>query len=342
MFDFLLMWITVNPSPIMFRIPLIDHPIAWYGAIFATAFYVGYKLFIWMYKRHLLNSVIIPKEYKNIYVPQDFKLTSKQQALFDFYAERGKETDTLKKYFYIETKHPDKLESIDKKAVKFSESALVYILLATVIGARLAHIIFYRDIMEFVTNPIEIIKTWEGGLASHGGVAAILLASYLVVRKHKNLTFFGFMDLLCIPGIFVCAWIRIGNFINQEILGSQTSMPWGIIFKHPADGGAIVPRHPIQLYEFVLYMTVFALLFALWNKRTYKKTPGLYIGLCMAISFSVRFFLEFLKVPQSVYDNGGFLQVGQYLSLPMVLVGLACIYFAINRKVDLDKKLSEF
>jgi phosphatidylglycerol---prolipoprotein diacylglyceryl transferase len=341
----LLAWITINPNPIVFKIPFIEHPIAWYGCIFAFAFYLGYNLFIWIYTRHLLDKVSITSEFEGTKIPESFTPSKKQKKLYHFYKARCQDEEklqSLKLQFYLESTHPDKVTSIEKKSLKFSESALLYMIIGTVVGARLGHILFYENITEYILNPINIIKTWEGGLASHGGIIAIILASILFVRKEKSISFLAFADLATIPTMFVCAWIRIGNFINQEILGDVTTKPWGIIFKSPVDGGAILPRHPMQLYEFLLYLSVSALLFTLWYKKTYIKKTGLYIGIALTISFSVRFFLEFLKVPQSIYDADSFLQVGQLLSLPMIILGLVFVIFSRKEKVDLDKKLSEF
>ena len=345
MLQFLFAWITIDPNPIVFKIPFIDHPIAWYGCIFAFAFYLGYNFFIWIYTRHLLDKVSISSEFKGTKIPESFTPSKKQLKLYQFYKARCQDEEKLqglKLQFYLETAHPGKVPSIEKKALKFSESALLYMIIGTVVGARLGHIIFYENVLEYILNPINIIKTWEGGLASHGGIIAIILASLLLVRKEKSISFLAFVDLATIPTMFVCAWIRIGNFVNQEILGGVSTLPWAIIFKHPVDGGAILPRHPMQLYEFFLYLSVSTFLFTLWTKDTYSKKTGLYIGLSLIISFSVRFFLEFLKVPQSIYDSGSFLQVGQLLSLPMIALGVVFVIFSRKHKVDLDKKLSEF
>jgi len=343
MLNLILAWISIDPNPTVFKIPFLNHPIAWYGCIFALAFYLGYKLFIWMYTRHLLDQVAIPSEHKNTSVPQDYQFSKKNLMLINFFDSKSLDADkreALRVYLYLEENK--EVKSITKKAVEFSESALLYIILATIIGARLGHIIFYENVTHYLTHPIDIIKTWEGGLASHGGIAAVILAAFIFVRRNKTISFLGFTDLLAAPTMFVCAWIRIGNFINQEILGGPTNLPWGIIFMHPADGGSIAPRHPMQLYEFALYMGVSALLFWLWNKFLYKKKEGLCLGVALLVSFTVRFFLEFLKEPQSIYDAGSYLQMGQILSIPMVWLGIIVIILAKNKKEDLDKKLSEF
>ncbi len=339
-----LLWIRFNCDPIAFVIPIIEHPIAWYGCIFSFSFYIGYIIFIWIYTRHTLPNITIPEEYKNTKVPPSFILNKRNQKLYTFFQKRTTDKACLERLglkLFLEETFPKKIPSMQSIATKFAESALLYIISATIIGARLGHILFYENIMTFINSPSLILKTWEGGLASHGGILAILLAAYIFTKIKKTISFLTFMDLISIPTMFVCAWIRIGNLVNQEILGNVTSVPWAIIFMNPAGQERVYPRHPMQLYEFILYMGVSALLFILWNKNTYKKMTGLYTGLALTISFSIRFFLEFLKTPQSIYDYTGTIQIGQLLSIPMILCGLYLIRESLKIKEDLDKKVVE-
>lgn len=341
---FLLLWISINPDPVCFTIPFFGHPIAWYGCIFSLAFFVGYKIFIWIYARHSLNEIQIPEKFAHKEIPSSFALKKEQSKLYKFFEERVSDKtlrDRVKQYLYLEQIYTKTVPTVSSMANAFADAALLYIIAATVIGSRLGHILFYENILEYVKNPIMIIKTWEGGLASHGGIIAIIIAAYLFVKKQKKMSFLAFMDLISCPTMFVCAFIRIGNFINQEILGAPTTLPWAIIFQNPVDGGSVLPRHPMQLYEFVLYLSVSFLLFMIWKKNTYKKTPGLYMGLALAISFGGRFFLEFLKVPQSIHDSSNSLQVGQLLSIPMIAIGIMLAVRALKNKESLDKKVSE-
>jgi phosphatidylglycerol:prolipoprotein diacylglycerol transferase len=344
MFTLLVSFITFDMNPVCFTIPFVGHDIAWYGVIFSSSFYVGYKIFIWIYARYSLQNITIPKQLLNVQVPRDFILSKKGQKLYNFYSARvtcKEKIEKLKLRLYLEERTEDPIPSIQSKSIKFAESALLYIIIATVVGSRLGHILFYENIWHYISSPIMIIKTWEGGLASHGGVIAIFIAALLFVRKKGNISFLTFMDLISIPTIFVCSWIRIGNFVNQEILGAPSSLPWAIIFKHPADGALPVARHPMQLYEFVLYASVFFFLLYLWKRNTYKRQTGLYTGLTLVISFTVRFFLEFLKVPQSIYDYDFPVQTGQLLSIPMILFGVVLIVKALRGKEALDKKAHE-
>ena len=340
----LLLWISFDPNPIVFIIPFINHPIAWYGCIFSFSFYLGYKLFIWMHIRHSLNTLSIPDKYTSLIKTKEYILSKKNKHLYNFFKKRCKNQNDLEKVklrLYLEQTYPKDAPSIQKKSTNFSESGLLYIILATVIGARLGHILFYENITEFLLSPSNIFKTWEGGLASHGGIIAILISAYIFVKKSKTCSYLTFMDLLSIPTMFVCAFIRIGNLINQEVLGSPTTLPWGVLFLNPADGSSALPRHPMQLYEFLLYFTVFVFSFFLWKKNVYKEKTGFYLGFSLVISFTGRFFLEFLKTPQSIYDSSLPLQIGQVLSIPMIAIGLILLYKSLKKEVNLDKKTSE-
>ena len=328
-----------DPNPVCFTIPFLDHPIAWYGVIFAAAFFFGYQIFIWLHLHHQFHFVDVPLKFKQSFPPKGFTLSKKHQKWYDFYCKRisdAKKQATLYHYLYLEEQ--GEVPSLYKKSLSFTDAGLVYIIMGTIIGARLGNILFYENVWTYLSHPIMIIKTWEGGLASHGGILAVIFAAYLFAKKNGSIKFLTLMDMISAPTMFVCAWIRIGNFINQEILGAPTSLPWAIIFDHPATGGAPVPRHPMPLYEFSLYMGVAALLFSLWKKHLYKERKGFYVGLALALSFTGRFFLEFLKNPQVAYDLDHFLQVGQLLSLPMIAAGALLMFFPLQ---GLDKKARE-
>ena len=210
----------------------------------------------------------------------------------------------------------------------YSERLLLYVIVATVLGARLGHILFYEHPMEYFANPISILKTWEGGLASHGAIVAIVIAVLLFsLRTRKEFPDFGFLkllDSLAIPAMLVGALIRIGNFMNQEILGTTTDKPWGIIFGHPRDGGGISPRHPAQLYEAIFYFALFLLLLSLWSFKKEKIAPGRIAGINLFSTFTFRFLIEFIKEGQSIwFDSPDVLFVmGQILSIPIALFGL--------------------
>ncbi len=227
-----------------------------------------------------------------------------------------------------------------KKGKAFStamaDKLVWYVVLGTIIGARLGHVFFY-EFNYYLAHPMEIIMVRNGGLASHGGTLGVLLGLYLFLRWNKKLygelSYLRLIDLVCIPTAFVATCIRLGNFINQEIVGLPSTLPWSVIFLDPAEGGDIVPRHPTQLYEALIYFATFIFLFTLWKKYEGKLKTGLISGLFFIAVFGSRFFIEFIKIPQSAPMIGG-LQTGQLLSLPFVLLGLILL---INKERNKDE-----
>ena len=199
---------------------------------------------------------------------------------------------------------------------------LVYIFVGTVIGARLAHCLIYEPDF-YLSHPAEIIKIWHGGLASHGGVVGVIIAVLLFLRKAKY-RFFDLADMLCVPTALVCTMIRVGNFFNSEILGNPTYSDYGVIF---ARIGETFPRHPAQLYEAFAYFAIFLTL--LGTYLFIKKRPeGLIFGLLFTLAFTARMAIEPFKVEQADYSTDSFLNVGQLLSIPFILFGIAIIVVA--------------
>lgn len=200
-----------------------------------------------------------------------------------------------------------------------------FVVAGTIIGARLGHVFFY-DWPRYQHHLGDIFKVWEGGLASHGGAVGVLLALFLyqrMIRKNfPEFTYIALLDILVVPTAFVACCIRIGNFFNQEILGTPTTVPWAVIFGNPADGSPLEPRHPVQLYEAGVYLFTFFLLGYLWKYKSEKLRPGMLSGLFFILVFVSRFFLEFLKAPQSLMIDESFMQTGQYLSIPCIIFGI--------------------
>lgn len=220
----------------------------------------------------------------------------------------------------------------------YSEKLLFYIFIGVIVGARLGHVLFY-DPEYYLQNPLEIIAIWHGGLASHGGAIGLLTALFLFTRRHKDYTFLQLLDKLAIVAPLLGAFIRVGNFLNQEILGTKTALPWGVIFCNPLDplSSSHTPLHPVQLYEALLYFTLFLTLYFSRNK---KWTPGTQSGLLLSILFSGRFLLEYVKEVPGAFDYAGNytnfsigqLSTGQLLSLPFVGVGLYLMLTGRSRK----------
>lgn len=205
-----------------------------------------------------------------------------------------------------------------------------FAVIGSVVGARLGAVFFY-DWPLFREHPEEIIKVWHGGLASHGGILGLILAIYLYIlsiRKwFSDLSFLRLCDFVIIPTTLAVCFIRLGNMMNQEILGTPTNLPWGIIFGHPADGSLPTPRHPVQLYEAIAYFIVFLILYCYWKKQSPDAKPGSILGLGLVLGFSCRLFLEFWKTDQpSSMLSSSFLQMGQVLSIPFILFGLYLLW----------------
>ncbi|PIB36888.1 hypothetical protein BFP72_16500 [Reichenbachiella sp. 5M10] len=345
-----------SPSPDIFTIPGLGHPVRWYGLMFALGFILAQQVMYWIFK----------SENKNV-----------------------KDVDQL----------------------------TMYLVIAVVVGARLGHCLFYNP-GYYLTNPFEIIKIWEGGLASHGGAIGMLVALYLYSRKHGDQSYLWILDRVAIVTVLVGACIRIGNFMNSEIIGLPTGSDRGIVFARSVEdmftsidsriedvsfeeGGEIVssqpgyipmtikltykrgieldannaqlffettipraiaryhqvgehialpanqtvhyetyelrgvqhakvavlaiPRHPGQLYEAIACLLMFLVLSHIWyHHRTQIKT-GFLFGLFMVMLWSERFSVEFFKENQEAWEATIPLNMGQWLSIPMFLIGVVVL-----------------
>lgn len=298
------------------------------------------------------------------------------------------------------------------KSEKQVEVLTFYMVIATIIGARLGHVLFYEPV-RYLSNPLDIFKVWEGGLASHGGAAGILIALYLFSRKYKDISYLWILDRIVIVVAITATLIRTGNFINSEIIGLPTESNYGIVFgrdvetrvnylstaiedvsikklentsneimenrvaypvvltieysagndiaavknftetklveylqddnitEHAIFGttpqinytekqgqviasvyGEGIPRHPAQLYEGISHFFLFLLLFYLWNRNRSGLADGRLFGIFLIGSFGLRFFYEFLKENQVAFEDNLALNMGQWLSIPLVLAGI--------------------
>lgn len=223
-----------------------------------------------------------------------------------------------------------------EKAVYIADKVTVYMVFATIAGARLGHVFFYEKPLFYLKNPWAIFKVWEGGLASHGAAAAILLALFILSRRIKSFTpklsFLNLLDLIAVPTALAAVFIRIGNFFNQEISGTETVLPWGVLFLKPFDGSLPAVRHPVQLYEAAIYLMIFSLLgFLAFKKQLFLK-KGKLIGLFLIMVFSFRFGIEFFKLNESPLTEQSFFLMGQYLSLPLILLGLFLFFYNFKKE----------
>jgi phosphatidylglycerol:prolipoprotein diacylglycerol transferase len=347
-----LIW-TGNPEIVSFELPFFDFTVTlrWYGLLFALGFLVSQQILYYMFKKE---------------------------------GKPEKDVDTL----------------------------TIYMVLATVVGARLGHVLFYEP-ERYLSHPLDIIKIWEGGLASHGAAAGILFALWLYARKNKpGQSWLQTVDRIVILVALTGALIRLGNFFNSEIIGTPTHSDYGVVFARnvteiiksddyvedvsyvPVDTAAAspegyqpikilvkfkpgqnsyesyaqylegrmndfltynqyvtdhihqpgylnyklsqdeigqyyaiintyaIPRYPAQLYESFSCIVLFVLLFWMWNKQRQNLAPGRLLGIFLIVCFGLRFVYEFMKKPQVDFEAGMALNMGQILSIPLVILGI--------------------
>jgi phosphatidylglycerol---prolipoprotein diacylglyceryl transferase len=199
----------------------------------------------------------------------------------------------------------------------------LYMIVGTVIGARLGHTLFYQP-EYYLSNPIEILKIWEGGLASHGATIGILLALWLFSRKQK-FDYMWVLDRIVIVVALGGTFIRLGNLMNSEIFGRPTDLPWGFIFVRQNEYSH-VPRHPTQIYEALGVFLLFVLLYWLWKKYKSALPRGLLFGIFVTFLFLTRFLVEFIKEDQVAKEATMALNIGQLLSIPLILIGLFILF----------------
>ena len=207
-----------------------------------------------------------------------------------------------------------KSEGINKDWV---DSLFLYVVIGTVIGARLGHVFFY-DWAYYKDHLDEIYKIWHGGLASHGGVIGIALALWLWSRKYSKKSILWIIDRVVVPTALASMFIRLGNLVNSEIIGKATDVPWAFTFSSVDN----IPRHPSQLYEAIAYLAIFGLLMYLYWRTDIKDKTGRLFGILMTLVFSFRFIIEFTKENQVAFEADIPLHMGQWLSLPFILIGL--------------------
>ena len=207
------------------------------------------------------------------------------------------------------------------------EKLAMYVFIATVIGARLGHCLFYEP-EYYLSHPLEMILpiqiingkvhfTGFLGLASHGGILAVFIAILIFWKKYK-INLFGVLDKVSIGGALAGGFIRLGNFMNSEILGKATRGDYGVIFSRVDQ----VPRHPAQLYESLAYFLICLLLFVLYHKWRGKRADGFIFGLFFTLLFLARFVIEFFKIDQVDFESGMMFNMGQLLSIPFIIMGL--------------------
>ncbi len=207
---------------------------------------------------------------------------------------------------------------------------LTYVMVATIVGARLGHVLFY-EWDYYSQHPAEILQIWNGGLASHGGtianIIAVFLFSWIVARKPASWTF----DKLVIAIALVGGLIRLGNLMNSEIYGGETTLPWGFVFLRNGD---TVPSHPTQIYEALCYFALFGLLMWMYWKKNAEERPWLITGVFFIGIFLPRFLIEYVKNVQvaseyAMIDKYG-MNLGQMLSIPFIVLGVFLVIWALT------------
>jgi prolipoprotein diacylglyceryl transferase len=253
--------ITWDVSPEIFSIGPVT--IRWYGLLFASAFIIGYRIMLWIFKN--------------------------------------------------ENKSENDLNDL-----------IWYIIIGVVVGARLGHCLFYNP-SYYLSNPLEILQVWKGGLASHGAAVGITLALYVYTKKKKDQPYLWISDRVIINVALVAFFVRMGNLFNSEIIGKPADLPWSFIYTSVDN----VPRHPTQVYEALAYLIIFAILINIYRLNYKKLRDGFLLGIFFVLLFGFRFFVEFFKENQTYFEEGLPLNMGQLLSIPLVVTGL---YLIISKR----------
>jgi len=212
----------------------------------------------------------------------------------------------MQKMYRLEGKDPENVDTL-----------LTYMVFGTLLGARLGHCLFYEPDY-YLSNPIEILKFWRGGLASHGAALSICAVLYLYSRQHKDEPYIWLLSRIGVVVAGAGFFIRLGNFFNSEIIGVPSFLSWAVVFTRIDQ----IPRHPTQLYESISYLLIFGFLYRLYFSSKGKVHPKKLLGWFFVLVFGVRFILEFTKEHQAAFAIGFPLRMGQILSIPLIVLGL--------------------
>jgi len=236
-----------------------------------------------------------------------------------------------------------KAEQVEDKIL---DTLVTYMVLATIIGARLGHVLFYGPYWDKIANgqivergyfshPGDIVKIWEGGLASHGAAIAILIALFIFTKKVSKRSYIWILDRIAAPIAIAATFIRLGNLVNHEMVGYVTDVPWAFEFQYyfnEAIGNYDpTPRHPAQLYEAICYFISFGILLYLYWKLKKWQQPGFVFGSFLILIFGSRIICEFFKLGQTARDYTLPLNTGQLLSIPLVIAGIYLVVKAAKK-----------
>ena len=216
----------------------------------------------------------------------------------------------------------------------YFDPLFIYCFLGILIGARLGHCLFYQPeyFLSSWTHVVEMFLpihqmadgSWKftgyEGLASHGGTIGLMVALYLYNRK-TGMNLWHVLDDIAIATPITACFIRLGNLMNSEIIGTPTNVPWAFIFERVD----MTPRHPGQLYEAIAYFFFFFVMLHFYQRTSNKVGTGFYFGLCLTLIFTFRFFIEYTKDIQVDFESGMIFNMGQLLSIPFIILGIACM-----------------
>lgn len=216
----------------------------------------------------------------------------------------------------------------------YFDPLFMYCFLGILIGARLGHCLFYQPeyFLSSWTHVVEMFLpihqmadgSWKftgyEGLASHGGTIGLMVALYLYYRK-TGMNLWHVLDDIAIATPITACFIRLGNLMNSEIIGTPTNVPWAFIFERVD----MTPRHPGQLYEAIAYFFFFFVMLHFYKRTAKEVGTGFYFGLCLTLIFTFRFFIEYTKDIQVDFESGMIFNMGQLLSIPFIILGIACM-----------------
>jgi prolipoprotein diacylglyceryl transferase len=233
------------------------------------------------------------------------------------------------------------------------DKLVLFMVVATIVGARLGHVFFYGPYWDevsadgvvlergYFSHPGDILKVWEGGLASHGAAIVILLSLYIYSRRVIHKPYLWMLDRISAPIAIGGTFIRLGNLVNHEMVGDVTTVPWGFRFMHhdcippfECSWNAIPIRHPAQLYEAICYFAAFLILMFLYWKKDLWKRPGVVFGSFLILIWGARFMVEFVKLGQTARDEYLFLNTGQLLSIPLIIAGVILLYRGLKKPME--------
>jgi prolipoprotein diacylglyceryl transferase len=355
-------------------VPIINRPVAWYGLLFALGFILGFIILQPILRRKLSKTKELTERdiasWQRVICRLKKEILASESPLFSILDHLSKKTKeiilslqlfqepdrqvkqeilgALNVWMQEKSNGREKLPLLIPKGIFkikdlcyfLSDRLTWFVVIGTIVGSRLGHVFFY-EWPHYRDNPLDIIKIWEGGLASHGGVIGVILALTLfqrtIRRSFPELHFVAILDCLSIPSALVAVCIRLGNFFNQEITGPETTVPWAVTFANPVEWTDAVPRHPTQLYEALVYLLIFVAMFAFWKIKGQSLKSGTLIGALFIAIFSSRFFLEYFKAPSSMMIDESTFFAGQILSIPFILFG-AVLLFLPEKKHFLHAK----